>query len=159
MNGLLVDANLLLVYVVGLLDEDLIEKHKRTQEYSKEDWDDLRQFVNKFNPMITTPSVLTEVNNILSFGITGKKRDDLSAIFSRMVTKVLDERYTEAKFIVTDSAFSRLGLTDIGMEKIAQTKSPCVHVLTDDFQLYSLLLQRGIEAYNFNHFRRALMDL
>ena len=155
MSGLLIDANLLLVWVLGLLDEDLIEKHKRTQAYRKEDWDDLRQFVIKFDSIITTPSVLTEVNNLLSFGITGKNRDDLSAMFCKMVTEDFDERYVEAKDIVTDSAFARLGLTDIGIERIAQTKSPSVHVLTDDYQLHNLLLERGVDAYNFNHIRGA----
>lgn len=159
MIALLVDSNLLLVYVVGLLDEDLIEKHKRTRAYCKEDWDDLRQFVNAFDSFVTTPSVLTEVSNLLSGGLTGEKRENLFAIFSGLVSKVLDERYTQSKNIVSDSAFGRLGLTDIGIEKIARSKSPPVHVLTDDSHLYDLLSQRGIIAYNFNHLRGKRMGI
>ena len=159
MNGLLVDANLLLVYIVGLLDEDLNENHKRTRAYCKKDWDHLRQFMIAFNPLITTPSVLTEVSNLLSGGFTGKKRESLFAIFSGVVSEVLDEKYTQSKDIVADSAFSRLGLTDIGIEKIAQSQSPALHVLTADSRLYDLLSQRGIKAHNFNHLRGKRMGI
>jgi hypothetical protein len=94
MGALLIDANLLILYVVGILDEDLIDRHKRTRKYSKEDWEELRQFILAYRSLVTTPSVLTEASNLLSFGMTGKTKSELFDALGSMILERLDEKYT-----------------------------------------------------------------
>ena len=147
---LILDANLLLLFLVGSLDRQLIGKHKRTRNYAPEDFDLLRKIVATKRGVLTTPNVLTEVSNLAS-QIEGTSRRRLLTALSDLCT-VFDERYTESIRATKNPCFSRLGLTD------AVLVTACVSegfLLTDDLDLFLEATRVGGLAANFNHLRLA----
>lgn len=65
-QGVIVDTNVLLLFFVGKYEPLLIAKHKRTRQYSIEDFQILEKFLKLFqNRIITTPNILTEASNLL----------------------------------------------------------------------------------------------
>jgi len=146
-NGLLIDANLLLLLVVGKTSEARIAKFKRTQQYTVEHFRLLRDLVDRFQPVVTTPHVLTEVSNLAAL-----QEPELSALRTEFHVIVQDARelYDETAELVQDPAFRKLGLTDAAIRKVAERP---LLVLTDDLPLYHYLRGAGLDAINFNHIR------
>ena len=63
--GLLIDTNILLLYFVRLFDRSWVERFKRTRgRYSAQDFDSLTDIVLKFDRIVTTPNVLSELSNL-----------------------------------------------------------------------------------------------
>ena len=64
MKGI-IDANLLLVLVVGLNDPRLLGRKKHVAEYCKEDFDVLCGVLNDFDRLLVTPNIITEFESDL----------------------------------------------------------------------------------------------
>ena len=146
-KGVLVDTNLLVLLLVGLFNKRRIVEFKRTQNFTIEDFDTLSRLIVWFGKLVTTPHVLSQVSDLTD--LTGK---DLVAVRKRfeLLLENIDERYDPSKAVVTDSLFTRLGLTDAA---IATVCSKGILVLTSDLDLQLALQQRGADALNFNHVR------
>jgi hypothetical protein len=84
---LLIDANLLLLLVVGSADRSLIESFKRTRAYTREDFDLLLRLVARFPKVVTTPNVLTEVSN-LAGQLRDPTRRAIRQKLSRLITDI-----------------------------------------------------------------------
>lgn len=61
-----VDANILLLLIVGESDIRSIERFKRTSHFSKTDYKILSTYLSNFTRVVTTPYILTEVNGMLN---------------------------------------------------------------------------------------------
>src|SRR3954452_22608016 len=59
----LIDANLLLTYLVGKTDRRSLSKLKYTKQYEG-DFELIERVVESFSVIYTTPNVLTEVSNL-----------------------------------------------------------------------------------------------
>ncbi len=145
----LLDTNLLAMYLVGLLGIGEIEAFKRTQSYTTDDAEVLNNALLKFNSIITTPHVLAETANLLDW-FNGKKRQKLFEYLTNYIDLV-EEVHQPAEQIVLSPAFLKLGLSDASLFDICH-KQNCV-LLTDDLELYSFAGGHGIEAINFNYLR------
>jgi hypothetical protein len=148
MPGVLLDANLLLLLVVGAADRTYIRKHKKLKAYSEADFDLLQELIAPMNPIIVTPNILTEVSNLAS-QIADPARTHIATTF-RMLVGLLDERYVASKRAVVQPEFSRLWLTDAG---ILDEMTDEHVLLTADVGLYLAALARGQAAENFNYRR------
>jgi hypothetical protein len=146
-SGLLVDTNLLLLFLIGRTNRNRISKFKRTQAYTIEDFDLLDRFMAEFQILITTPHVLTELSNLGK--LQGQEREDIRSWFVRVIEES-GEHYEESRLLVKESCFRRLGLTDAAIAALARHN---YLFLTDDFDLYSTLVGHGADAINFNHLR------
>lgn len=91
-RAVLIDTNILLMYVVGTLDPRLIPTLKRTKIFTVEDYTTLSQFLEHFRTIVTTPNILTEVSNLLDGSIAEPRRTRVFQIFAEAV-KVIPERY------------------------------------------------------------------
>lgn len=67
-NGLLLDSNLCVLYLVGKTNENRIPRFNRTQAYTIQQFHLLDWIVKRFRTMVTTPHVLTEVSNLARVG-------------------------------------------------------------------------------------------
>jgi hypothetical protein len=143
-KGALIDANLLLVYVVGRTDPRLLKRNHHTKQY-EQDFPLVRDVVEYFQKVYTTPNIVTEVSNL--------GQDLKEQFFTTLggVLNVVEEEYCSSKNAVTDPCFRRLGLTDAGIAHIAAK----FLVVTADFALYQTLRSRNVPAVNFNHIRAA----
>ena len=147
-KGILVDTNVLLLYIIGSVDFQLIGKHKRTRAFTVEEYRVLNRLLSQFERIVTTPGILTETNN-LAGQIGNPARDAIFEAFGRAVAD-MKERHVPAVRLVNERTFLPLGLTDSGIS-IAARKG--FLVLTDDFPLYGNLVAQGRDVINFNHLR------
>ncbi len=147
-KGLLVDTNLLLLYIVGANDPDRISRFKRTTKFTVDEFKLLERFLSLFERVVTTPNILTEVSNLL-----GQLPENLHPSFYGHFAKHIprfEEHYSSSTSISITTHFDRFGLTDSGIAELVKGKHL---VLTDDLSLFGYLQNRGIDAINFNHLR------
>ena len=63
-RGVLVDTNILLLYFVGKFKREQVPNFKRTAQFTPEDFDLLFRLLSRFDHIVTTPNVLSEVSNL-----------------------------------------------------------------------------------------------
>jgi hypothetical protein len=148
----LLDANLLTMYLVAQLGNGAVEGFKRTREYTTADAKILDETLLGFKSVVTTPQVLTETANLLDW-FTDAKRQMLFGYLSQFIIEV-DEKYLSAKKIIISPAFIKLGLSDAALFDLCAIDK-CV-LLTADLDLYGFAVGHGIEAINFTHLRKYL---
>lgn len=147
-KGVLVDSNLLLLYFVGLYDPERINTFKRTCGFTTDDFDLLVAIISYFKRVVTTPSILTEVNGLSNQLRKDEKRTYYSSFGD--AAQSLEEQYTPSADICGLDHFKDFGLTDSGIINLAKGK---YLVLTVDFSLSAYLQNVGIDVINFNHIR------
>lgn len=147
MSRLLIDTNILLLYVVGRRDRAIIPRFKRTSLFDGDDFDMLLHQVGQYSALLVTGGVLAEVSNLLPDYL----HVDLAAELRGLVAQA-QEAVAPATEIVGQNVFPRLGYTDCGI-LVAATMGETT-VLTDDVQLYLTLMAREQRVVNFNHLRR-----
>lgn len=148
MRRILLDAQLIVLLVVGNVGRDKVGEHKRLAAYRAEDWDLLIEFLADYDRIVVTPNVLTEASNHLRLG--GKGFQSELAVLLAAITCEAEERYIESRSAVAHSAFARLGLADAAS---LEASDPDVTLLTADAGLYLEALRGGGSAVNFNHLR------
>ena len=143
------DANLLVLLVVGETDRNLITKHRRLREFDEDDYERLVRLINQVDNVLVTPNTLTEASNLLAY----HGEPERSRFFE--VLRILIEEYEE--IVVTSKAasrskeFKRLGLTDAALLEVVSNSNP---LITVDLALYLAATSKESEsAYNFRHYR------
>jgi hypothetical protein len=63
-RDVLIDTNILLMYIVGTLDPRLIPMFKRTKVFTVDAYTILCRFLQPFRSIVTAPNILTEVSNL-----------------------------------------------------------------------------------------------
>jgi hypothetical protein len=140
---------LLLLFFVGLHDRARISRFKRTASFSVEDFDTLIGLIERYKKIVTTPSILTEVSNLLG-QLPGSLRISFFQRFS-FGLKMLHEHYAASRKLADQKPFPRFGLTDAAIIEAARGQ---IVVLTDDFPLVQYLQRENVEVINFNHLRQ-----
>ncbi len=155
-KGIVIDANLLLLYFVGRFDRDEIQRFKRTRSrgYTVDDFKIVSNLVAWFASVVTTPHILTEVSN-LSSSLTGstKKSYFLSIV---PAIQVLEEAFVGSADLANAAQFADYGLTDTA---ILEAATRPYLVFTDDFPLSNLLQSLGRDVLNLNHLRAVKWQL
>jgi len=151
-RALLLDANLLVVFTVGLHEPYAITRHKRTKgDYEPDDYHLIVDLIEFFGEAVTTPNVLTEVSNLLAQRNLSKGFQQ--ALFGSLahVIAFLTEHYVSSKDIRSRDQFGAFGLTDIGILQIASAKKRLV--VTADSGLATYLRTEEIAVENFGTLR------
>ena len=146
-RGALVDANLLVLFLVGSVNKRRIQTFKRTQNFTIEDFDLLTRLIGWFGKLFATPHVLSQASDLAD--LRGKERIKVRRLFKVAVEKI-DESYDPSRILVAHPMFERFGLTDTA---IATVCSRGILVVTADVELQLEVQQRGADALNFNHVR------
>ena len=148
MAGVLVDSNLLVLWVVGSVNPERIGTFKRTSNYLKSDFSLLKRVLANYQDLYTVPHILAEVSNLTDLKDSERLR---ARQWLLSMISVLAEVPVTSRQGAGDAVYLKLGLTD-AVIKTAALKQGCA-VLTDDHDLYHVLNHSGVESYNFNHFR------
>lgn len=148
-KGILIDTNLLLLLLVGKFDVDLIEKNNGLSRYTKQDYEILNNFVNKFKLFIITPHILTEISNLSHYISEPKLSGYLNEFVNQLI--IFRERNIAKNDILKEKLFTFLGVTDTAIIKIAKSKDYLV--LTDDLKQFIQLQNQKVNSINFNHIR------
>ena len=147
-KGILVDANLLVVLLVGQLGPAHLKNCRATKSFTPDDFSLLQRFVVQFDTLVTTPHILTEVSN-LAGSLPEPLLGEFRAVF-RAVVESMSEQSRPAREIAWDAQFLRFGLTDTAITLIAPGR---YLVLTVDLPLCGLMHRRNVAVINFNHIR------
>lgn len=148
-NGILIDANLLLLLVVGRLDRRRISTFERTSAFAIEDFKLLELIVRQFSRILSTPHVLTEVSNLAT-----RLQEKLLLPFRdmfRQTIETIDERSCTAQTATANKYFHKLGLTDAAILALADRR---FLLLTADANLALIAHATGGDAVNFNNLRQ-----
>ncbi len=146
--AVVLDANLLVLFVVGAASKDFIARHKRLSAYTVEDYVMLRGLVSRARSVLVTPNTLTEASNLAS-QIAPPARTRILQVLQTLVAETA-EIYVPSKLASKRSEFIRLGLAD---SVLVELGSQDVTVVTADLGLYLAMLDKGAAAINFNHLR------
>lgn len=143
-EGAFIDANLLVLLVVGSVDRRLVEIHRRTRTFTVEDYDRLLSIVESVRRVYVTPNTLTEASNLLE-----DPRDPRFLECLRIVIEESEEIVISSVHAACKSEFVRLGLSDAALLDVASSERP---LITVDLQLFSAALKKGeLAAFNFTH--------
>jgi len=147
-RGILIDANLLILYLVGEFAPRQIPRLRRTKKFLEADYFTVKAFFELFPIKVTTPNILTEISNLAGDMPDGLKFDFFEILQSQF--SLLHEHYIPSKEGCLNPIFLKLGLTDSIIGQLARDN---YLVLTDDFPLSNTLNSIGVDAINFNHLR------
>lgn len=145
-KGILLDTNILLLYLVGTFDQRILRTFKRTALFSENDFIILLKLLEVFEVKVTTPHILTEVSNL--FG----NRYDLNYSLQAYIT-IVREIFTAGEKIGKNENFVEFGMADTAILEISKDS---YLVLTDDKRFYGLLINNRIDAITFDELRIAL---
>lgn len=147
-KDVLVDANLLLLFVAGTVDRDLIGKNKRLKQYTTKHYELLVRCLKRFKRRITTPNIITEVSN-LAGALNEPARTHFFDLLSKVVTD-LTEEYIPTINVASLKEFNKLGVTDAVIVSLIKER---FLLFTDDFRLAQYYASLNGEVINFNSLR------
>ena len=148
MASALIDTNLALLLVVGMTNRNYIKTHKRTKEFTEEDYDHLLKYLEGFDSLWITSHCLAEVSNLLK-QTDKNKSQELLATLSVIGGEMKESNIAKAN-IFNSEVYIRLGVADTGF---VQKSKRVTCQFTVDFDLYQAVSNLGRKVINFNHIR------
>ena len=145
---ILIDSNMLTLFIVGQVAESHIVRFKKTSHYSFKDYLILCSYIDNYTQVIITPNIATETSNLIGF-LNGQYLKDARAFLANILSQ-WTEHYTTSSEAASSPIYSRLGLTDAAIHHFTDNTT---EVLTDDFDLYRALLDKQVQVANFTHLR------
>jgi hypothetical protein len=142
-RGLLIDTNLLLLYIIGSFNIELIREFRRTSHFTIDDFYLISDFIELFESKITTPHILTEVSNLIG------NKPNLKALLKIYISNS-DEKSQESIKVVQNDAFIKFGITDAAIIEVSKNSHL---VMTDDNPFYGLLVNKGMDTVNLDELR------
>ena len=146
-SKIFIDANLLILLVVGETGTEFIAKHKRLKQFQVPDYERLARLVNQIDHVLVTPNTLTEASNLLA-----QHGDPERSRFFEVLKALIeesDEIVVASEVASHNSEFTRLGLADAALWEVVSNSTP---VITTDLNLYlSASKRESSSAFNFWH--------
>lgn len=136
---ILLDANLLVLLLAAKAGANLIRLSPGNQTFDANDADLLDNVVAeyKYENMIITPYLLSEVNSLLT-KLDINSRTDARRILATLIPTI-DYYHTKPDLLACDPDFAEFGITDISILHASETATL---VLTEDGRLAGLLKKR-----------------
>jgi len=144
-SGVFVDSGILLLYIVGSKNPELIRRFGRTTNFDENDFILVSNFIESFDRKITSPHILTEVSDLLG------EANDFHTILEAYIN-VSEEKHLEGKEIVKNKGFFKFGFADSAVIEISQNSHL---IFTADNRFYGYLASIGIDAISFNLLKSA----
>lgn len=145
---LILDTNLLVLFVVGTASRDYITSHKRLTEFVPQDYDCLLEIVSRAKTVLVTPNTLSETSNLAAY-IAEPAKGNVMRVLGKLISDS-EELYVKSSEAAAAQEFIHLGLTDAAL--ICAGEGGAV-ILTTDLDLHLAVLARGKDSVNFNNLR------
>jgi hypothetical protein len=146
-KGILIDTNLMLLIIVGAYNPQRVLTFKRTLKYTLGDLALMTRMMNRFGRCVTTPNILTEVDN-LARQLPEDEHEAITIASAQLIANSF-EVYFPSLSACVDPNYVLLGLTDCTTAMAAKD----LLVVTDDFRLSNSLSGLGHDVMNINHIR------
>ena len=140
-QGIILDSNVALLYVIGLISPNLISKHDRTSGFRPNGFWTLDGIIQRAKALFTIPHTLTEVSNL------GGRSEWIREVF-RATFRPIEELSLKSIQGFDSEFFSAMGLTDAMLFEIANLNYLVVAI---DHTLYSCITARGKPCINFTY--------
>ena len=150
LTKVILDTNLLLLWLVARTDATLLHQFKRVQQFTNQDIELLGELLQPYRKFVTTPHILSETSNFLDQAPSWQRTALIDGLKDFIRSGV--EVYRPADELIDRDEFNAFGLTDTA---IAQLSAEAV-VLTVDYRLAGKIEALGGNALNFNHYRTGL---
>ena len=145
--GCYLDANLLVLLVVGATDQALIRRHRRLQAFHADDYELLVDLLGNYQQVLVTPNTLTETSNLLSQHAEPQRSRFFDTF--RSLIEINKEIVVASLAASGNASFRRLGLTDAALLEVVTPDTP---LITVDLDLYVAALAKAPgAAINFTH--------
>jgi hypothetical protein len=153
MGPVLVDANLLLLLIVGSADRRYIAMHKNLSDYNEGDFELLGQAISLFSDVVLLPHVLAEVSS-LSRQIRNPARSEIQEKLKGLVETAIEIPVPSLHGVRRDD-FPEFGLTDAVILQLCTLAQNGVSfsLLTADNKLAVQAEMLGYSVLNFLHLR------
>lgn len=138
-KGLLIDTNLLLVMIVGGLEEGrYIEKSKRLGDFCVEDYHQLWLLVEAYSDVWITPYIAAEVSNLIN--LHGQARVRVFEL-ARKIFSLFKQVETWISEDCEGDLFLKFGLTDNSIIRLSES----LDIITSDHRMASPLFATNPE--------------
>ena len=144
---LLLDSNLLLLWVTAQYDPRLLRTFKRVQMFTQDDAILLAWVVDRFKAIVTTSHVVTEVANLAN-SLTSRSRVGWFTALAEF-SQISIEHTEPLNSLAQREEFVRFGVTDCALSHLAGS----YQVLTTDYRLSSYANAAGTAILNFDDLR------
>lgn len=150
--GILIDTNLLLVVLVGNIDQRFVGRIARTDKYTREDYERITDVLIRFNRFIIIPQVLTEAGNLLKRNCPNANTLlDLGLELQRFILHANTcESRPSARRISIHPVYADLGYADAAILHAATDRHL---IFTDDGPLQSRASGCGADVLPFEWLR------
>jgi hypothetical protein len=150
---ILLDSNLLLVFISGAMGPGIFARFKRVSNYTIGDYELLVRLLGAFTVLVTTPHILTEVSNLAN-SLPEWYKQEWYQNFAGLVESEdrspgIQEQWVPAAELAKMLEFSAFGITDAALTKLSSDAL----VVTEDRRLSGILRARNIPAINFMDLR------
>jgi rRNA-processing protein FCF1 len=159
---LIIDTNILLLLVVGLLDKDFVSDCDLTSIYGPDDFDLLLGVIKFFKKkLIITPQIVAELSNLSVNKLKGHvyHKNKYHIYLTRTIEKLknCDERLVPLTDLLGSSFNFRMihdiGFTDVSIIELAKLMAKRTAIITDDQGLYDRAFASKIPVIKFSHLR------
>ena len=146
MRRILLDTNVLLLYLVGLS----VPQHLSWKRLAEFDVDDVKRLQHEArgHTHVGLPNLLTEASNFLGSG-----KDEAfqgAAMLLGNYCQKLDESFLPSMGLAKHPLYTRLGLSDTAIYCLSDSE---MKVVTVDFELSGLLTEKGVHVVNLRHYK------
>lgn len=156
----ILDANLLMVLLVGLCEPGNLGRKKHVKEYARADFALLCALLKGFDELIVTPNVVTECSNLLcgrsGHGQNAPESRMLSALLDKGFLVQLEERYVASFDATIRSEYSYLGVSDCSLLHLVDADHV---VVTADGSLARAAQAINRHSINFGHVKLGKLQL
>ena len=109
---ILIDTNILIIILVGLIDPKLVPKTKEINIFEEKNYYELMAFIeNDLKNLLILPNIMTEVDNLLNKRFIGDYRWKYVIGFRKFLNETF-EQYVNSITGAERYEFMKLGLTD-----------------------------------------------
>ncbi|MDR1420491.1 MAG: hypothetical protein LBI86_08975, partial [Treponema sp.] len=128
-------------------NENKIKNYTRNSLYTKDDYYLLLNILSNFDRIITSPNILTEVDNILN-RITGEDKYKY-LILVKTIYKQSMEKYIKTEFVSQNWFFDTLGITDSAILMMAKESEL---LISGDSSLCDHAKSLNIKTFDFKEY-------
>ncbi|GHU07995.1 hypothetical protein FACS1894151_03190 [Spirochaetia bacterium] len=149
MHEVLLDTNVFILFLAGQINQNRIPQYCRNSRYSRSDYYFLVDMIKKFDHIVTSPNILTEVDNILN-RLNGLDKAVYIALAGNIYTHSI-EKYLHSKQVAQEWYFESLGLTDSAVLIMARS---CDLLISADSVLCDYARSLGINTFDFEEYKQ-----
>jgi rRNA-processing protein FCF1 len=147
MRDVIIDTNIFILFLAGQINENKIQRYTRNSLYTKEDYYLLLNILSNYDRIITSPNILTEVDNILN-RITGEDKYKYLVLVMAIYKQTI-EKYIKTEIISRNWFFDTLGITDSAILMMAKESEL---LISGDSSLCDHARSLNIKTFDFKEY-------